>query len=78
MSFRKEFCEHFYITTSGNFSTPALLCCILEMGVDRILFSVDWPYVANIPGVRWLGDAPLSAEDKTKIFATNAKRLLRL
>ena len=48
MSFRKEFCEHFYITTSGNFSTPALLCCILEMGVDRILFSVDWPYVANI------------------------------
>jgi predicted TIM-barrel fold metal-dependent hydrolase len=77
-SFRKEFCEHFYITTSGNFSTPALLCCILEMGVDRILFSVDWPYVANAAGVRWLKDAPLCAEDRAKIFAGNAKRLLRL
>src|SRR5713101_6914852 len=40
-TFRDTFCEHFWITTSGNFSTPALMCCIMEMGVDRILFSVD-------------------------------------
>jgi predicted TIM-barrel fold metal-dependent hydrolase len=78
MSFRSEFCEHFYITTSGNFSTPALLCCIMELGVDRILFSIDWPFVENEPGVKWLEGAPLCAEDKAKIFATNAKRLLRL
>src|SRR5712691_2773058 len=28
MSFRDAFCNHFYITTSGNFSNPALLCCV--------------------------------------------------
>ncbi|MDE0333354.1 MAG: amidohydrolase family protein, partial [Defluviicoccus sp.] len=42
-SFRETFREHFYITTSGNFSDPALLCSAMEMGTDRILFSVDYP-----------------------------------
>ena len=54
LSFREMFCEHFYITTSGNFSNPALLCCVMEMGVDRILFAVDWPFVANPPAVEWM------------------------
>jgi len=40
---------HFWITTSGNFCTPALMCCMMEMGVDRILFSVDYPFVPNPP-----------------------------
>ena len=52
MSFRDIFCNNFYITTSGNFSNPALLCCVQEMGVDRILFAVDWPFVTNPPGDR--------------------------
>src|SRR5438445_5673542 len=37
LSFRTVFGEHFYVTTSGNFSNPALLCCMMEMGIDRIL-----------------------------------------
>ena len=44
-SFRDVFCNNFWITTSGNFSNPALLCCVMEMGIDRILFSVDYPFV---------------------------------
>src|SRR5207237_681314 len=55
--FKDLFVKHFWITTSGHFSTPALLCALLELGIDRILFSVDWPYVENVPGVRWIGDA---------------------
>ncbi len=51
--FRDTFCEHFWITTSGFFSDPALLCCVQEMGVDRILFSVDYPFVENPPGTEW-------------------------
>jgi 2,3-dihydroxybenzoate decarboxylase len=78
LSFRDVFCEHFYLTTSGNFSDTALLCSVMEMGVDRILFSVDWPFVANTLGTDWMADVPLSAEDKAKILGGNAKRLLRL
>jgi 2,3-dihydroxybenzoate decarboxylase len=76
--FRDTFREHFWITTSGNFSTPALLCSAMELGVDRILFSIDYPFVPNGPGPKWMETVPLSAEDKTKILSGNAKRLLKL
>jgi predicted TIM-barrel fold metal-dependent hydrolase len=78
VSFRDIFCEHFYITTSGNFSDPAMLCCVQEMGVDRILFAVDWPYVENPPGTEWMDRLSLSREDKEKILNGNAKRLLKM
>jgi len=78
ISFREQFSRHFYITTSGNFSTPALLCSMMELGVDRILFSVDWPFVQNVPGTKWMSELQLSAEDKTKILNGNAKRLLKM
>jgi predicted TIM-barrel fold metal-dependent hydrolase len=76
--FRDTFREHFWITTSGNFSTPSLLCCVMEMGVDRILFSVDYPFVPNPPGVKWMEQVPLGPEDRAKILNGNAKRLLKL
>ena len=76
--FRDTFREHFWITTSGNFSTPSLLCCMMEMGVDRILFSVDYPFVPNPPGPKWMETVPLSNEDKAKILHANAERLLKL
>jgi len=77
-AFRDTFRSHFWITTSGNFATPALLCCVMEMGADRILFSVDYPFVPNPPGVKWMRDVPLGPEDREKILAGNARRLLKL
>ena len=78
MSFRDIFCNHFYLTTSGNFSNPALLCCVQEMGIDRIMFAVDWPFVQNPLGTNWVETIPLCEEDKIKILSGNAKRLLRM
>jgi len=75
-AFRDTFCEHFHITTSGNFSDPALLCCIQEMGVDRILFAIDYPFVENGPGPKWMENLMLNADDKAKILHGNAERLL--
>lgn len=78
MSFRDIFSKNFYVTTSGFFSNPALLCCVMEMGVDHILFAVDWPFVENPPAVDWMKDVPLSDADKVKILSGNAKRLLKM
>jgi predicted TIM-barrel fold metal-dependent hydrolase len=79
LSFRDIFSKNFYLTTSGFFSNPALLCCVMEMGVDHILFAVDWPFVADSkPAVDWMNGVPLSDEDKAKILSGNAKRLLKL
>jgi predicted TIM-barrel fold metal-dependent hydrolase len=79
MSFRDVFSNNFYLTTSGFFSNPALLCCMMEMGIDHILFAIDWPFVAdNQPAVEWMQGAPLSDADKAKILSGNAQRLLKM
>jgi 2,3-dihydroxybenzoate decarboxylase len=78
ISFREQFSEHVWITTSGNFSTPALICSMLELGVDRILFSVDYPFVQNPPGTAWLQSLQISPDDRAKIASGNARRLLKL
>ncbi len=78
ISFRDVFSRNFWITTSGNFSNPALLCCVMELGIDRILFAIDWPFVPNPPGTRWMDTVPLCDEDKAKILSGNAKRLFRM
>ena len=77
-SFKDTFCEHFYITTSGNFSTSALLCSVMEIGVDRIIFSVDWPFVENHSGISWMETIPFCKEDKEKILNGNVKKLLKI
>lgn len=78
MSFRDTFCSHFHITTSGHFSTPALVCAMMEMGMDRIMFSIDWPFVANEPGMEWVRTLQLSEADMRKFLGGNAQKLLRL
>jgi predicted TIM-barrel fold metal-dependent hydrolase len=77
-TFRDTFCEHFYVTTSGFFSDPALLCCVMEMGVDRIMFSVDYPFVDNLPGGKWTETLPLAPADQNKLLSGNARKLLKL
>jgi len=76
--FRDYFCEHFYVTTSGFFSNPALLCTVMEMGIDRVMFSVDYPFVDNTLGTKWIDSIPLCAEDREKLLSGNAKKLLKM
>jgi 2,3-dihydroxybenzoate decarboxylase len=77
-NFREVFSTHFYVTTSGFFSDPALQCCIQEIGIDRIMFSIDWPFASNTAGVQWMQKTWLNEADKARIFSGNAKRLLRI
>jgi predicted TIM-barrel fold metal-dependent hydrolase len=77
-TFRDVFSEHFYIDTIGFWSDPALLCCIQELGLDRIMFSVDCPFAPNQPATEGLHSVQLCAEDRAKLAGGNARRLLKL
>jgi 2,3-dihydroxybenzoate decarboxylase len=77
-SFREIFEAHFHVTTSGNFSNPALLCTVQEMGIDRIMFSVDYPFVENQPGKDWAEQLNFCLEDRQKLLNGNVRKLLRL
>jgi uncharacterized protein len=72
------FREHFWVTTSGMFSFPPLLCLLLVMGVDRVIFSVDYPYATNAEGRAFIDALPISPADKEKIAHGNVERLLGL
>jgi predicted TIM-barrel fold metal-dependent hydrolase len=72
------FHENFYITTSGYFTFPPLLCALMVLGADRIIFSVDYPYSDNVEARAFLDSAPISDADREKIAHGNVERLLRM
>ncbi len=72
------FSENFWITTSGNFRTQALINSILEIGADRIMFSTDWPFENIDHAAVWFDQAAISENDRKKIGRTNASRLFKL
>ena len=55
-------------------------CAVEVVGVDRLLFSVDYPYSANTRGRAFLDSLPaiLSPDDIAKLTHGNAERLLNL
>jgi 2,3-dihydroxybenzoate decarboxylase len=72
------FRSNFYITTSGHFSTPALLNCIAEIGADRVMYSVDYPFEDFSDAADWFDHAEISESDRRAIGRTNAMRLFKL
>ena len=70
--------ENFYITTSGNFRTQALMDVIFEVGSDRILYSVDYPYEDVVEANEWFDKVPISDSDRQKIVRINTQKLFRL
>ena len=67
--------DNFYVTTSGNFHTASLIGVILQLGADRVLFAVDYPFEQTRDAVEWFDTLPISEADKVKIGRTNAARL---
>ena len=70
--------SNFFLTTSGNFHTPTLLNAMLEVGADRILFSIDYPFQDMGRAAAWLATAGISERDRAKIGRSNAMHLLKL
>ena len=79
-SIQEYFLEHFWITTSGYFSVPPLLCAREVMGADRILLSIDYPFSDLDNGHRLLQalNTHLPPGEIEKIAWKNAAALLRL
>jgi gamma-resorcylate decarboxylase len=72
------FRANFHLTTSGHFSTPALLNSVAEIGADRVMFSVDYPFEDMSEASEWFDGAEISEADRRKIGRTNALKLFKL
>lgn len=70
--------ENFYVSTSGNFHTQSALGAILELGAERVLFAVDYPFEDTATACAWFETLPISPADRNKIARENAIRLFGL
>jgi len=70
--------DNLWVTTSGNWYEPAFVCTMMAMGVDKILFAIDWPYESNKAGMDFFNKLSISDPDREKIAHLNAERILRM
>jgi predicted TIM-barrel fold metal-dependent hydrolase len=68
--------ENFYLTTSGNFHTPSLVGAIEQVGVERVLFAVDYPFEKTEDAAAWFDSVSISEGDRQRIGRSNAQALL--
>ena len=65
--------------TFGGFNFPATFQNLLaEVGIERIMFSVDYPYGSMKEALTFLSGLPISAADRERIAHKNAEALFGL
>ena len=70
--------KHVWISPSGLYDNDALQFCVNKLGIDRIVFSADWPYVPMTDAKSFVDNVPLPATDKEKFAYINAEQLLHI
>jgi uncharacterized protein len=77
-SISRTILDQVWITTSGIFTEPPFLAALLTFGIDRIMFSIDYPYAPNANGRAFLDRLSLAPADMAKLTHGNADALLKL
>jgi 5-carboxyvanillate decarboxylase len=67
--------ENIWITSSGMAWEPAILFTQQVLGVDRVLYAMDYPYQFVPAEVAATDALPISGPDKRKLFQENAERV---
>lgn len=74
----ETFKSNFYVTPSGMTSLPHFLFLREMLGMERLLFSVDYPYLSLNGARAWLESLPVSRQEKELFAWRNASKLLHL
>jgi len=77
-SITETYKAHVYVTPSGMLNLPHFTFIHKVLGADRILYSVDYPYLTLTGARDFLEGLPISQRDKEKIAHGNAEALLGL
>ena len=67
--------ENVWVTTSGMQWAPAILFAQQVLGVDRVLYAMDYPYQFEPEEVRVTDELPINDTDKRKLYQLNAERV---
>lgn len=67
-----------YVTTSGMAWEPVILYAQSVLGVDRVMYAMDYPYQFVPAEVAVTDNLPISDADKKKFYQTNAEAVFAL
>lgn len=70
--------ENIYYTTSGMAWEPAITFTQSVIGMDRVMYAMDYPYEYVADEVRTQDALPISAAEKKKFYQTTAERVFKL
>ncbi|CDR34209.1 amidohydrolase family protein [Criblamydia sequanensis] len=70
--------NNFYVTSSGMCSNGPLLCALQELGEDRVMFSIDYPYESSNTASQFIEKAPMDKKALEKVCYKNAEQLLKI
>ena len=70
--------ENVWVTTSGMQWAPAILFCQQVLGVDRVLYAMDYPYQFVPEEVKVTDELPIGEADRKKLYQLNVERVFRL
>ncbi len=66
--------DQVWLTTSGVFDAPPFICALLTFGIDRIMFSVDYPFATNAEGAAFLERVAPAPGDTRKAHSRQRRR----
>src|SRR5580658_3627296 len=78
LTMAEYFRRNFVITTSGVEDHLALEYSIRKLGVDSVMWAIDYPYQPSKPAVEFMDSAPLSEADRAKLYHLNAERIFHI
>jgi hypothetical protein len=70
--------QQVHVTTSGYFTKPPFDCAREVLGLDRLMYSVDYPFSPTTRGRDFLAALNLSELDLAQLAYGNAQKLLKL
>ena len=78
LTMAEYFQRNFVISTSGVEDPLALDYAIKKLGVDNVLWAIDYPYQPSAPAVKFMDEAPVSDADRAKLYHRNAERIFHI
>jgi 2,3-dihydroxybenzoate decarboxylase/5-carboxyvanillate decarboxylase len=72
------FKRNFVITTSGQEAPLALDFSIKQLGIDNVLWAIDYPYQPSAPAVAFMDSVDVTDEQRHKLYHGNAERVFHI
>ncbi len=78
LSMAEYFQRNFVVTTSGVEDPQALRYTIDKLGIDNVLWAIDYPYQPQKPAVDFMDAAPVTDAERHALYHGNAERIFHI